>query len=140
MPVVPRHLGVQDDARVKDGAMVIPWIWGVATAAGTTTYNMFGSNGLETPRLAFMVTNAWGIVTGGAGAGTIVVNHVSTTGTVSAITDVANLAGLGLADTDLFDFSEVDDDYWEISLGENLQVVTTANALALVQVVCTWSA
>jgi hypothetical protein len=137
----PKTLAALDGALHLDGQIGIPWMWVVQTVTGDTTYNLYDTAyGLSGPRLAFKVLNAHGIVTGGAGAGTAVVQRVSSTGTATAITDTANLAGLGLVDTDLFDFTQINDATMEVSVGQNLRVTTTGNALCIVYVECCWSA
>lgn len=138
----PRHLAALQGSHLLNGNWTIPFLWEVQTVTGTTTYNMFDANGfLDDGGLAFKVKNAYGVVTGGAGAGTIVINRLASDGTTAtAITDVGNIVGLGLADTELFDFSEIDDAAMEVTRGLNLQIVTTGNCLALVTVECAWTA
>ncbi len=135
----PEHLAALDGGQLLNGGVAIPFQIGLQTVTGTASYNFYDANGLQGPRGSFSVTRVYGIVTGGAGAGTVVLNHVDSTGTASAITDTANLVGLGLADTDQFDFTQIDDAYRTVSRGENLQVVTTANALCIIIADVAWA-
>ena len=87
-------------------------------------------NGAETEKLwdsnspfNFRIVNAWGVMLrAGTSSDTVVVQRIRS-GTTAAITDTADIAAQ--ADKKIFDFSELDDDYWSISKGDTLQVVTT---------------
>lgn len=82
------------------------------------------------------VVQAFGIMTGaGAALDTAVVNRIRQ-GTTAAITDTADLSVF--ADTEQFDFSEIDDDYNRIYPGDSLNVTVVSNPTCLVLVVGIW--
>jgi len=140
------HLAAADREGLLNGYAGIPWKWGLNTIATQATYNMFDTGGvtfagggMRGPRQELVVINAVGIVTNGAGVGTIVINHVTAAGVVAAITNTVDLGFLGLADTDIFDFAQIDDATARLRYGENLQIVTTQAARALVIVEMVWT-
>jgi len=87
---------------------------GIQLVASVTDYDIFDANGAPFP---FRICRAWGHVTGAVGAGdTVVIQRVSS-GTTTDITDTVNLNTIPLADTDTFDFAQLNDAAWLIGNG-----------------------
>ena len=123
-------LGEAHNGRMITGNISVPFLLSVNTVAGTSTYNVYGT-AHSAPR-GFRVIKAWGVMTGaGAAADTVVVSD----GT-NNITDTADLSVF--SNTDQFDFSQIDDTYFQINKGGSLVVTTASGALCRVYIMCEW--
>ena len=86
---------------------------------------------------AFHVVRAYGYMTqGGAGSDTAVVNQINAAGTTTAITDTADLSAF--ADTEQFDFSEIDDAVNDIQVNEQLSITTASSPACVIFCDCVW--
>lgn len=93
------------------------------TLTGAETENIFNA---PVP-YQIRVLRAWGtMLAAGTSSDTCVLQRVRS-GTTSPITDTADLSAL--SDTDTFEFSQYDNDYWSLNAGDTLQA-TTANGPA----------
>ena len=122
--ILPRHLGPISDNRVNSGESThgISATVRFVAVAGDSTYNWVN----DTP-FTFLVTRAYGYMTGaGAASDTAVLQRVRT-GTTTAITNTADVSVM--SDTDQWDFGQINDAANSVASGDTLRLTTASGAL-----------
>jgi hypothetical protein len=133
--IKPRALGLLDNNRVggSDAEFGIPFEIRFQTVVGQTAYNWVNDS-----RRDLLVTRAYGYMTGaGAGGDSVVLQRVRA-GSVTAITDTADLSVF--SDTDQFDFSQINDANNRINQTDTLRLTAASDALCNVYIQGFWVA
>lgn len=125
MPGVGRGINATQLSSLAEYYGGIPFEVYKQTNASESTYKLFPGGAPMKCRVLAMR----GIMTGaGAAADTVALQD----GDGNVI--IAAIAVDALADKDVFDASTIDDAYWDIDAGEELNIVTVSGALAFVTV------
>jgi len=97
----------------------------VSMGASDSTKYPFKS---KKPPFKIEIINAWGVMTAAGGAlDTVVIKNGST-----AVTNTADVSTL--ADKDIFDFSSLNDDKYQLTVNDELSVVTVSGAPCMVYI------